>query len=78
MSAWFLFFLSAFAGLLGLCAWKLFGILTKRQALFAAALLMLAGVTGALWQTSGFLAGIVLLFAGSGLTTTYIERSTTE
>ena len=76
MSFWFLIFVGFFAAALSLAAWALFGVVSKRQAIFSALMLILAGINGAIWQTSSFLAGAVLLIIGSGVTTTYLEKIT--
>jgi len=74
MNFWFLAFIGFFAAALSIAAWVLLGVVPKRQAIFSALMLILAGITGAVWQTSSFLAGAVLLIVGSGVTTTYLEK----
>ena len=76
MTLWFLVFIGFFAAALSIAAWALLGIVPKRQAIFSALMLILAGITGAVWQTSSFLAGAILLIVGSGITTTYLEKIT--
>jgi len=74
-TALFIAFLLVSGSLLGIMAWKFFGILSRNQALFAAAILLFAGLTGISWEFSHFLVGVVLLLFGSVITTVYLEKS---
>ncbi len=74
-TALFIAFLLAAGGLLGIMAWKFFGVLSKEQAFFATAVLLVAGLTGVSWEYSHFLAGALLLLLGSIVTTVYLEKS---
>ncbi len=75
-SALFLFALLLGSALFGISGWKLLGILSKRQAFFAFAVLLAAGLAGLSWEYAHFVAGAILLLFGSILTTVYLEKAT--
>ncbi|RMF50560.1 MAG: hypothetical protein D6755_00970 [Anaerolineae bacterium] len=77
-SAIFLIVLLSGGALSGLLAWKFLGILTKRQALFTATILLVAALAAASWEYTHFIVGAVLLLLGAIITTFYLENATQQ